>query len=288
METMMFRPILLLATLMLVACSPNSVAVADSVTPTPIPTPTLTLLPAMTATSTPDTTATAQAQASATALAQATIEAQATATADAYWMATLVARKATAQANAAATKNALLASIDALVAQAGRAAREPEGTIGPNYPGRPAGWFRVGWSWKNFVLDVQFFNPADRAEHSWDYGFVFRRYDPDNYYILLLRSDGTWNLSYSGKRHADYREMLRMGNGKIEGIDLSPTGSNKVRLVVNEKDAFLYVNGVFVSALDVSANLSPGELHVVTGYMNSDVFPGLSVGFKDLSASGLP
>jgi hypothetical protein len=283
----MYR-LFLLAALMLVACSPTSIVVSNSATPVPIPIPTPTLLPTVTATSTPDVIATAQARAGATAQAKATIDAQATATADANAMATLVARGATAQANATATKNALLAYVDALVAKAGRWEREPQGTIGPNYQWAPSQWFRVAMSWKNFVLNVQFFNPADRTEHPWDYGFVFRRYDSENYYALLIRSDGTWNLYYPGTREADHRNTIRLGSGIIKGMDLSSTDSNQVRLVVNEKDAFLYVNGEFVSALDVSANLSPGELHVVTGYMNSDQFPGLSVRFKDLNAAGLP
>jgi hypothetical protein len=306
-ETRMYRAILLFAALMLVACSPTSITISIGATPTFTPT----LIPTVTPTQTPDTVATAQVEASviaqtrsaeaaqsrgtataaaATAQANATGQAQAQATATAQARASATAVAATAQANAtaaaqavtAATKTALLAFVDALVAKAGRPVREPAGTFGA------ASRFNVSGNWKNFVLDVQLSNPTDQGSHSWDYGFEFREPSRGKYLALVLRSDKTWALFVPEQSLADRITLTRLGSGTISQMDVSSTGSNKVRFVVYENAAFLYVNGEFVSAMDISVNPSSGELYMIVDFLIADSYGNPSIRFNNLSVAGLP
>ncbi len=297
----MCRLILLFAALMLVACSPVSITISLGATPTPTLTSTPEVIPTWTSDATAEAERTAIAQtraaeaaqsravatSAATAQANATTQARAaatnmTATAQAKATATAQANaSATAQA-AAATKTALLAFADALIAKAGRPEREKEGEISETK------WFWVNGNWKNFVLDVQLFNPADPAVHPWDYGVEFRRPSKDKYLTLLLRSDKTWVLFHPERTTADSTILTRVSSGTVAPMDNSTTGSNKIRLVAYENAAFLYINGVFVSTMDLSVNLSAGELYLVTGFLTVDYFAGSIVRFKDLSVAGLP
>lgn len=299
----MFRLILLLTMLMPAACSPTSITISLGAPPTATPTETPTSLPTATPTSTPDLTATAQVQASATAQAQATADAQATAraqatttaqaqaTATAQARASATAAAATAQANAtaaaqataAATKNAFLAYVDALVQKAGKPVRLPDGQLNSANKSLP-----TDLSPKNFVADIEFSNPADPKIHPWDLMFMFRYSSVENLYLLVLYSNGTWSLLYPGQRQADRTTTERIANGNLPMMNLSPTGSNKVRLVVNENTAFLFVNGELAGMMDVSKNPSSGQLLISTGMMIGDDFPGLVMPYKNLVVSGLP
>lgn len=188
---------------------------------------------------------------------------------------------ATEQAATAATRNALIAYVDALVKKAGIPNKEPEGIL----TGRS--WFYPRLYIKNFVADVQMFNAGDPAIHSWDYGFRFRM-SGDKRYSLTLHSGGTWRLAFPEKAAADHVVVKTVGNGKVQKMNLSPTGSNRIRLVASDKSGFLYVNSDLVAMLDLSEHTSSGEIILVAGSWVGNDFPGMSVRFKDLVISGLP
>ena len=306
----MLRLVLLLVILMLAACTPTSITIslgAPTATATPTLTPTLSP-PTATATSTPDFTATAQVQASATAQAKATADAQAEATARAQSQATTAAMfaqmnaaataqtnvsnaTATAQANATATakaaatatRNALLAFVDALVQKADKPTRFPDGHLTSSQK-----TLNTNLLPKNFVVDIEFSNPADPKIHPWDLMFEFRFSSVENGYYLVLYSNGTWQLLYPGQRQADRTMMERISSGTMPMLNLSPTGSNKVRLVAYENAGFLFVNGELAGTMDLSKNPSSGELNIITGSMIGDDFPGLVMPYKNLAISGLP
>jgi len=309
----MLRLVLLFVTLMLCACTPTSITIslgAPTATATPTLTPTLSP-PTATATSTPDFTATAQVQASATAQAKATADGQATATANAQASATAQAKAtadaqasataqarasatavaATAQANATATakaateatKTAILAYVDALVQKAEKPVRFPDGRLESSN-----NMLYTDLRPKNFVADIEFSNPADPKIHPWDFETMFRYSSVENCFILVLCSDGTWSLLYPAQRLAYGTTTERVGNGNLPMMNLSPTGSNKVRFVANESTGYLFVNGELGGMMDLSKDLSSGQLYFGTGGMIGYNFPGLVMPYKNLAISGLP
>jgi len=313
----MLRLVLLVVTLMLAACTPVSFTIslgAATATATPTLTPTLSP-PTVTATSTPDFAATAQVLASATAQAKATADAQAEATARAQSQATTAAMlaqinatataqtntsnaTATARANAtviaqanatatalaatAATKTALLAYVDALAQKADNPTRLPDGQLTSSQ-----NMLNTGLRPKNFFVVIEFGNPADPKIHPWDLTFTFRLSSVQNYDFLVLYSNGTWALYYPEQRQADRTMMQRISSGTIPTLNVSPTGSNRVSLVVYENAGFLFVNGELAGTMDLSGNPSSGELWISTGQMIGDNFPGLVMPYKNLAISGL-
>jgi len=236
------------------------------------------------------TTATAQAQATtnAQAIASATAQAQATATAQAQ--ATTTARaQATSAARAAATATtqALVAAINAMVDSApGKPYVVREETVG----GQPAPYVTVydpKLFMQNFAADVQFFNPADPAIHPWDFGFFFRAGYPDQY-RLVIQSSRIWYLILIDQNLADTAGGKVIAQGVITNLNVDKDGSNIFRLVVKDKNAFLFINNQYIAAMDVSARSAAGSFYLGTAMGKSANFPGLKLYFKNLSVKGLP
>lgn len=266
--------------------------------PTPVPPtsvpPTATSLPTPTFTPTPDlaATQTAQAQATATAqtLATANAQAQADATRTAQAQASATAQvqaTAAARANATATITALVASINA---QSTAAPGNPYKSAEGKEDGQPSPYltaFETGQYLKNFDAQAQILNPADPKIHPWDYGFRFRGEYP-NGYDLTLYSDGSWRLFLIQKGLADSLTGKVVARGVLQSFDNSPTGSNTVRLFAKDGSGFLFVNGDFVTGLDLSELKDAGSIDLATAMSGADNFPGLTLRWKNLSIKTLP
>lgn len=244
-----------------------------------------------TATALANATATAQANTTATAQAQATVTAQARDTALAQTQATASARaQATAAvfARATATTQAAISRATNLVQSAKKSYSLAEGVI-DGVPAPYVSAFVPKVSAQNFVAEVRFFNPADRAVHPWDYGISFRYAagDTRNQCSLILTSSGIWAVVIPTKSLADHVEVKVVGSGQLTKFDSSPTGSNSVRLVVHDKDAFVFVNDTYVATVDVSETFST-DIWLGSAFSQGDNFPGLHVRFTDFNIYTLP
>lgn len=283
------KPIVIsiLLVLLITACSGSGITVslgAPTATPTATDTPTSvpTATPNLEATATAQAQATAQASATARAVAFATGEALQTATAQAQATARFQATT-TAAAQGTATAQAFVAGINSIAAGAKKFYGPAQGKLeGQNLFSDTTGYVR------NFVLEVRFFNPGDRAVHPWDFALTFRYVSKYENYVLLLDSNGGWRLWKPDKGLADAIQMTRLASGLVPSMDLAPTGSNLVRVVVQDKAAHLFVNGQFVTTMDISVNNSAGDMAISTGNQYQTDFPGLSMRYQDLVVSSLP
>lgn len=286
MKSLVVASLLILA---ITGCSGPVVSISLG-QPTTTPTATETSTPTVVPTATPNLEATATAAAQATATAQAAATAQAQATANAQSTATAQAQAtsraqqtATAAAQGTATAQAFIAGVNAIAASAKKAYGPTEGKLeGENTVISPGSYV------KNFVLDIQIFNPSDRAVHPWNFSVIFRYVTKLQNYRLVLDSEGTWRLYKPDKSLADAVQVTRLGSGIIRGMNLLPTGSNQIRFVVQDTAAFLFVNGEFVTPMDVSEVNYPGDLAILTGDTRDTNFPGLSMRYKDFTISSLP
>jgi len=142
-----------------------------------------------------------------------------------------------------------------------------------------------GWAYwgsgikvKNFILEVEVSNPY--ANFPWTLDIVFRQtYNADNAFYLYISSDSTWALD--SDRNGTWRTVSR---GKISNLNVSANRSNLIRLIVKDSIAKLYINGVFVSTLDVSSNTFYGDIALAIG----QGIPGKSTEYKNFTVWGLP
>jgi len=242
------------------------------------------------ATASAQMTATAAARAAATTQTQATATAQVRTTATAQVQATATAQAratATAQAQAAATTQALVSAINTLASNAKRVVYYKEGKISGAGVGIKS--FRPDiMPLRNFVIEVRLSNPADPNIHPWDYGFGFREGARNEQYRLYINSDSTWRLVLPVQNLADRVEAKDIASGTLKNLDVATSGSNHLRLVVNDKWAFLFVNGEYITAMDVSERNREGALFLGTNFVVGHDFPGLVVNFQECIVSALP
>jgi hypothetical protein len=250
--------------------------------------PIATALPRTTATTQVQTTTAAQAQATATALAritatahaQTTETAQARATIQSKFLATAVARTtATAQVRAAATARvqATAQSIQAAVTTAEQVAVQVVGPLNGSLKHKPGTFPTNGpdGSWRDFVAEARFYNPYASSMVDWDYGFVFRRAEGD-FYVIYVRSNSTWRYS----AYID-GEWISIDTGKSSSIRQGADESNTLRLIVADRQGYLYANDSFVTMLDTSSLTSPGLVLVATGIMLGDDNEGETTRYED-------
>lgn len=275
------------------------IAVACAPAPTPIPTavPTATPNVEATAAAQAQAAATAQAQASATAQAvsSATAQAAASMTAQAQASATTQAQatvRAQQTASAAATTQAFNSYLDTLAQSAKKVYGPTDGVLElkPNTLLVPG--LYTSLNLRNFIAEIRFFNPADPAVHPWDYGIAFRRPPlgkcaPE--YRFVLNSEQSYRLIVlTGKTQPDQLCESTGSSVRFSQFDLSPTGSNLVRLIVQDKAAYVFVNGQSVTTLDVSGYDGQGDIWIGTGFQSSHSFPGLATKYTGFTVSSLP
>ena len=245
-----------------------------------------------TATAIAQATQTAQAQATATAIAQATQTAQAQANATANAQATQTAQaqaNATTSANATATAQAAITAVNALARLAGPPVVVPDGRLDCVTSGKIGESRRTSVSPRNFIAEAQFFNPTDSSTHAWDIGFFFRHTGGDNQYRLVVVSDKQWSLSNAVGSTADgHADLKTVTQGTVTNLNVSKDGTNQIELVVNDRVAYFFLNGMYVSTLDVSERNTAGPIYVGSGFTDRALFPGCSTPYKNFIVRALP
>lgn len=131
---------------------------------------------------------------------------------------------------------------------------------------------------ENFVIAAKFTNPYSPSVGSWDYGFFFRHTGGNQQYRLTIFSDKKWVLTLS-----DGEERNNIASGNIENLNTSNNTSNTVELIVQGRAAYLFVNDVFISELDLSEKVEPGSILIATGIYNGDEINGKTTKFDDFS-----
>lgn len=158
------------------------------------------------------------------------------------------------------------------------------GSLSHNPANQTIEGFGTGVNVRDFIAEVQFLNPYAASDGSWDYGLVFRHEGENRHFRLLLLSDST----YVFLNHTGDAQGVVVQQGKIDTLNLGSGGMNKVRLVCDEQKGWLYVNDVFISELNLSFRMNPGNLFVVTGVYQGDEMAGKATGYQGLTVWPAP
>ncbi len=128
----------------------------------------------------------------------------------------------------------------------------------------------------DFIAEARFYNPYGRARSDWDFAFQFR-YNDDADYTLVISSDLIWQLDITEGR------VESSVTGSLTNLDISEGGSNTLRLVAQGTSGAFYLNGEFISVLDLSANTAPGEIAVAAGFYDGYRVAGEITPFEDFT-----
>ena len=130
----------------------------------------------------------------------------------------------------------------------------------------------------DMMLETTFVNPYSAASNDWDYGFIFRQENTGPAIHFVVTSDRRWYLAWRETSDADNQ---RVGGGTIPTFDTSAGGRNHLRVVAIKERGWLFVNGEFVSILDLSDVTGAGDVAVITGAFTGDEVAGAVTRFEN-------
>lgn len=123
---------------------------------------------------------------------------------------------------------------------------------------------------RNFVAQASVLNPYAAAENSWDFGLIFRQTAVDEELRLVVGSDGVWSLN---NRSGDNDNFIHEGDVSAY-LNLAANGRNDLLLIANEETGYFFLNGEFITTLDLSTRTDFGDLLLGTGFYSVDEQPG--------------
>ena len=142
----------------------------------------------------------------------------------------------------------------------------------------------AGVSMADMVVEATFVNPYSAASNPWDYGFSLRHKpygSQDPTFHLVVTSDRRWALT--ARADATFEHI---GGGTLK-LNTDAGGWNHLRVVAIGERGWLFVNGEFVSTLDLSAVSSLGDVAVITGQFIGDEVAGAVTRFQEFRGTAL-
>ena len=134
---------------------------------------------------------------------------------------------------------------------------------------------------KNFVLTATFDNPYYiRTNDYWEMGILFRSKAANDQLRLFVTVPNYWELSYVGGE-GSYWSTVKGWRSTIQALDRSEGGSNTITLVSDGQYGSFYINGVFISDLDLSSRPNYGTLSLWIDY-NTKTRDGEKIIFRDI------
>ena len=136
----------------------------------------------------------------------------------------------------------------------------------------------------DMIVETIFVNPYSAASNEWDYGFLFRGQNTRTIYFSVT-SDRRWYLNWRDTSITDITPLV--DEGTIPMLDISAGGRNHLRVIAINKRGWLFVNGEFISTLDLSNVTGPGNIAVVTGVWEGNEVAGAVTQFENFQGERL-
>ncbi len=126
----------------------------------------------------------------------------------------------------------------------------------------------------DFIVSATFVNPYSATSNSWDYGFIVREggTGPASRFItVVVTSQEIWEASW---RRGASGENQDIASGTLRTFETVAGGRNTLWLAAFGERGLFFVNGEFVSELDLSNVAGPGDVAVITGAFEGDEVSG--------------
>ena len=136
----------------------------------------------------------------------------------------------------------------------------------------------------DFIVTATLVNPYSAASNDWDYGFSIRRQDNGRRIFFVVTSNRRWNLLWRESSRGDSQQIA---GGRLNRFDTSSGGRNTLWILAVGDRGLLFVNGEFVSMLDLSAHTAAGDISIMTGYYKGGEMAGAVTRFEDFSGTSL-
>ncbi len=137
--------------------------------------------------------------------------------------------------------------------------------------------YRTNVALSDGIMEARFYNPYSSQTGGWSSGFLFRRDHGSVFHAVVVRQSGWWEHHLRTPDGWDER-----ASGFSHAIATSANGSNLVGIIAIGEDGLLYVNGVFLAALDLGGLTDAGSVIAVGTLYNTDGVAGRSTRFEGL------
>ena len=134
------------------------------------------------------------------------------------------------------------------------------------------------------IISATFVNPYSSTTHSWDYGFMFRNELGGPTVFIVVSSRGAWRLYW---REDNNHESQDISSGRLKTFETHNGGSNRLWVVAVGERGYLFANGDFIAALDLSAVIGAGHVSVVTGAYTGNERAGAVTRYEDFAVTAL-
>ena len=138
---------------------------------------------------------------------------------------------------------------------------------------------RAGVALADFEAVALLGNPYRQATGDWDYGFIFRMSDRNNFHAVVLTADGRWSHRL---RAGSVGDTSTLASGRISWWDdADDYFFTQLRLVVKGDTGWFHVSGDRIAKLDLSGGPASGDVGVVTGYSSGNEVEGQYTPFNE-------
>ena len=145
----------------------------------------------------------------------------------------------------------------------------------------------AGVSHSDMIVSATFVNPYSAASNPWDYGFFIRDRGSGSsaqFIEVVVTSRGRWQAAWREGRSSGNQDIA---DGTLRNFDTSAGGRNVLWLAAFGGRGLLFVNGEFISMLDLSYVTGAGDVAVITGAFTGDEVAGAVTRFEDFQVSSL-
>lgn len=132
----------------------------------------------------------------------------------------------------------------------------------------------AGVTVKDFKAEVTFTSIPSLDTYENSFGFFFRHLE-DNDELRLVIARGTFELI---EEKGEGRKII---SGQLD-MDIDPRGTNHLELYAIGDTGYFYLNGYKIYTLDLSSRSDAGDVCVIAGDYNGDIFGAITV-FQDFS-----
>ncbi len=130
------------------------------------------------------------------------------------------------------------------------------------------------------IIEARFSNPYSSSEGDWSNGFIIRDTDTNAFHAIIIEEDGYWNHRLRLNTLDDSQELATRYSNIIS---TARNSSNHIRVIALGDQGWLFINGVYVDALDLSGLTEPGYVSAVVSYFTGDGVAGYSTRFEDFT-----
>ena len=136
-------------------------------------------------------------------------------------------------------------------------------------------------SLSDMIVSSTFVNPYSAASNPWDCGFIIRQSgtgSTSRFITVAVTSRGRWSVSW---REGGSSGNQNIADGTLRNFDTSAGGRNSLWLAAFGGHGLFFVNGEFISMLDLSFVTGAGDVAVITGAFTGDEVAGAVTRFEE-------